>query len=110
MRKRVDEPDTTLELLAGEDEQGLYIILVRNQRHAYVEGHRILSMDKMMLVVVVEVVEVMQHCGQHMHIVITQVDFTVLCLLGNSLATCILFLRVSDSYSKLAVASLAEVL
>lgn len=30
-----------------------------------------MSMDKMMLVVVVEVVEVMQHRGQHMHIVIT---------------------------------------
>lgn len=56
MRKRVDGPDTTLELLAGEDEQGLHVVLVRDQRHADVVGHGVMSVDKMMLVVVVEVV------------------------------------------------------
>lgn len=85
MRDRVNGPDTSLELLAGEDEQGLYIVLVRNQRHADVVGHGIMSVDKMMLVVIIEVVEVMQHRGQHMHIVVTEVDLTVLCLLENSL-------------------------
>lgn len=87
MREHVDEPDTALELLAGKYEQRLYVILVCNQCHANVEGHRIMSVDKMVLVVVVEVIEVVQHCGQHMHIVITQVDLTVLCLLESSLVT-----------------------